>query len=854
MLKTTLAGLRAHKLRLGLTAFSIVLGVAFVCATLSLSNALQTSFDSIINSQGTKVAVVVHGHNDPGGSNGGFSDATVPVPDSLLSTVSGVSGVSAAEGFIFRSGATPLNQSDKPLRVSNGAPQFLGSWLNTPEISPFPLRAGTPPTQPNDVDIDATTARIFNIKVGQSIDYVFNGGEKQKFVVSGIVGYGTSDTLNGAIISLFRIDVAQNEAGIPGHYDSIQVAADSGLTQSVLRDRIASQLPKYAEAQTEANVQGQQTQSIDSVFSIIRTVLLAFALVALFVGSYIIVNTFSILIRQRTRELALLRAMGATPGQVFRSVLLEALITGLLASAVGCAVSVLLAHGLYATLSTAGGAPKADLVLQGSTILIGVGLGTVITVIASILPARKASRVSPVEAIRDAGDTAQPLGRKRIVGSVISTFAGAGLMAIGLFTGISNAWIFLVAGILVVYLSVSSLAPLAVAPISGTLGRPIARFRGTPGKLARMNSIRAPRRAAATAAALMIGVSLVVGVAVLISSLKESTTVALQDSVLADYIVLANGSGARDGGINAATASNIAMDSHFSAVSDIKVGTILVGGSSTSVFAMDASNYQQLLRFDVTAGSSSSLGDANTIFVDQQTASDNHWKAGDIVPVTFPQKNITVNEHIGCIYAANALLTGYVISTSQYKQYFLEQGSTIILAKGAPSVSHGQGLAAINHDILRYPTLRAFDAAAFLALENKQFDSLNNTIDVFLLMAIIIASLGIVNTLALSIIERTRELGLLRAIGLTRSQTRTMIRWESVLIAFLGLVLGSILGIAMGAAVVKALASTGINHISIPFGSLVVYAIAALIVGLLAAILPARHASRINVLEAITME
>ncbi|MBV8301929.1 MAG: ABC transporter permease, partial [Candidatus Dormibacteraeota bacterium] len=398
--KATIAGLLAHKLRLALTAFAIVLGVAFVAATLTLSNGLQTTFDNIFNTTSTGVAVVVRGHVEAGGQNGGFGDAHRPVPTSLLAVVQQVNGVSAAEGIVFRAGATLLDPSGKPYASGGGPPQFATNWINNASLSPYHLRSGSPPTQANDVVIDAGTAATHHITVGQQVQYVINGGQKQTFNVSGIAGYGNSNSLAGATISLFRIDVVQQELGLQGKYDEIDVAATSGLTQTELRDRIAANLPSYAEAATEATAIGEQVSGIDSFFSILRTILLVFALIALFVGSYIIINTFSILIAQRTRELALLRALGATRGQVFRMVLVEALITGVLASAVGVFAGLGLAHLLYSALSSLGsGLPKADLVLQGSTVVIGLVLGTVITVVASVLPARKASRVSPVEAI-----------------------------------------------------------------------------------------------------------------------------------------------------------------------------------------------------------------------------------------------------------------------------------------------------------------------------------------------------------------------------------------------------------------------------------------------------------------------
>ncbi|MBV8301382.1 MAG: FtsX-like permease family protein, partial [Candidatus Dormibacteraeota bacterium] len=597
---------------------------------------------------------------------------------------------------------------------------------------------------------------------------------------------------------------------------------------------------------------GEQVSGIDSFFSILRTILLVFALIALFVGSYIIINTLSILIAQRTRELALLRALGATRGQVFRMVLIEALITGVVASAVGVFAGLGLAHLLYSALSSLGsGLPKADLVLQGSTVVIGLVLGTVITVVASVLPARKASRVSPVEAIREAGDQAQPLGTRRIVLGVVVALLGVVGIALGLFAGTSVAFQLLGLGALLLYLGVSSLAPLTVVPIAGVLGVPIEKLRGMPGKLARTNAIRAPRRAASTAAALMIGVSLVVGIAVLTESAKASTAVALQQALKADYMVFAAGG---QGTINPTTTAALAKDPHFANVDDLKSGTILINGSSTSVFAANPADYQDFFSLDVASGDPSSLSNPDTIFLDQTEASNHGWTVGDTIAVNFPQAGVTVNERIGCIFNPNAITTGYMISSQQYAQYFPEPQTFIILLRAAPGVSHNAGLAALKQDLTAFPTLKGYDSASFLALQSQGLDQLTSAVDVFLVMAIVIAALGIVNTLALSIIERSRELGLLRAIGLTRSQTRTMVRWESVLIAFLGLILGIIVGIGLGVAVVRALAFTGLGHISVPFVQLLWYAVGALVIGLLAAILPARRAARLNVLEAISAE
>ena len=852
MLKATFAGLLAHKLRLSLTALAIVLGVAFVCATLILSNGLQAGFDNIFKTSGTQVSVVVRGHLEQGGSNGGFADAHRPVPASLLQTVRGVDGVTEAEGIVFRAGASLLDPSGKPYATGGGPPEFATDWIPPGPLSPYHLLAGAPPAAADQVVIDAVAARTHHISLGDRISYVFNGGPKQSFTVSGITGYGSSDNLQGASISLFQLETVQRVLNLQGEFDSIEVAAQSGTTAVEMRDRIAKSLPGYAEAVTGADAQQEQISGIDSFFSILRTILLVFALVALFVGSFIIVNTFNILIAQRTRELALLRALGASRAQVFRLVLIEALVVGAVGSLVGCFAGLGMAHLLYSTLSSVGGGlPKADLSLDGGTFALGMGLGVAITVAASVLPGRRASRVAPVEAIREATDTAAPMTRGRILIGALLTLAGAVLIGVGLFSGSSNIFYFLGAGALIGFIGIAMLAPLTVLPVAGTLGMPVQTLRGTPGKLARLNAIRAPRRTAATAAALMIGVSLVVGIAVLTESAKASTDAAVKGSISADYIVLSTGG---QGFINIATVDALAKDPSFATVTDVRSGTILVDNSSTQTLALDPATYQATYHLDPASGDVNSLSKPNTIFVDQKQASDHGWSVGDTISVNFPQKGDTVPMRIGCIFNINALASGYVISTQTYDTYFTEKQAFVILIKDAPQVSFSAAGAALNHDLAAFPTLKAYNTTDFLALQAQQLDQLTSIINVFLVMAIIIASLGIVNTMALSIIERTRELGLLRAIGLTRSQTRTMVRWESILIAVLGMVLGAVIGVILGIAVVRALGPLGVGHIAIPVGPLVTYLLAAIVIGFVAAILPGRRAARLKVLEAIASE
>ena len=862
MLKTTLAGILAHKVRLLLTMFAIVLGVAFVSATLVVSDGLQAVFDHIFTTTGVHVAAVVRGHVVKGGDNGGFAAAHHPIPESLLAQVQAVSGVHEAAGIVFEDGAVLLGPDGQPYPPTQGPPHFGTNWVDTnsgSSVSPYHLRSGAAPTHPNDVVIDAATASAHNIRVGQKVGYVFLGGPREDFVVSGITGYGTADNLAGAPVALFTLATIERVFDYHNTFDQIDASANSGISDSQLRDRIAATMPASAEVATGATVTGEQIAGAEQLVGVIRTTLLVFAAVALFVGSFLIVNTFNILIAQRTRELALLRALGASRGQVMRSVLLEAVITGVVASAVGCAAGVLVAQGLYAAINGLGANfPAITLSINPTTIAIGMTAGTSITALAAILPAYKATRVAPVEALREATQAATPLGRPRITTGALLTLAGSGLFGLGLFAGTGIPLQLLGAGAVVAFVGIALLIPLAVTPVAGLLGLPIQAWRKVPGKLARLNSIRAPRRTASTAAALMIGVALAAGTGVLVDSLKVSATVVINDFIRADFVVLPSGGAGGSPAVSTAAATALRKDSaHFSTVVEVRGGTVLVNNVSAGAVALDPATYPKVLNIDVASGDPAAITSANTIMVDQQEASAHGWKVGDTIPVEFPQSdksNTAINEHIGCIFIANAVVSGYVLSEQTYTDNFPAARDQGILLALAPNVSASAGQQAMISDLRGFPTLTGYDKAGFLELNNAEADAISLFADLFLSLAIVIAALGIVNTMALSIIERTRELGLLRALGLSQQQTRTMVRWESVLIAVLGTVLGIAVGTVMGVAAVHALANAGIGHTAVPWDQFGWLALGAVLVGLGAAILPARRAARLNILDAISTE
>jgi putative ABC transport system permease protein len=845
MLGVSLRSLLSHKLRLALTTIAVILGVSFVAGTFILTDTINATFTGIFNTADAGVAVTVHGHAIAGEGKGIGGGQDHPVPTSLLATVRAVPGVKDAVGNIFRNGATLIGTNGKPIG-GNGPPTFGASWITDSGISPYHLRGGKPPTQPTDVVVDAGTAAKNDLAVGQSIAIVFQGGVEQHFTISGIAGYGSSDNLGGATIVLFSEVTAAQVMDTQGKYDSILVSAESGVTDVVLRERIASALPSYAEAETGQQAAQEAEQSTeDTISTFIGTPLLVFAFISLFVGSFLIINTFNILVAQRTRELALLRALGATRAQVLRSVLIEAALTGLVASILGFAVGILIAKAL---LSVFGSASTAGITLLPRTFIVAVLVGTIVTVIAASLPARRATRISPVEALSEALPETQPLPRRRIAIGLVISVLGCAALGVGLFTSSDAKLQFIGAGFLAVFVGVALLAPLLVVPVAIVLGWPVRHLRGAAGMLAGENARRNPRRTALTAAALMIGLALVTMVAVLTDSLRVSTDDAIEGAFRSSFIVFTEGPD-----FSTQAAQMLSADPALSDVTEVRGTSVLIGGSSESIAAIDPTNLGRVLSLNMVSGDASSIASADTAIVDSTEATASNVHVGQMVTFNFPQGS-PLRIRVAGIYTANALVSGYIVSVATMAPQVPTQLDDILLANAAPGVSQSRAEQALDHDVSAFPLLKAMSRSEYRAFVGSSLDSFLNLIYVLLAFAIIIAVLGIANTLILSVLERTREIGVLRALGMTRAQTRSMVRWESVIISLLGAVLGLSVGLGLGIAVTGSLHDLGITEIAIPGQNLAFYAIAAGVFGVFAAIFPTIRASRIDILKAITTE
>ena len=846
MFKVSLRSLLSHKLRLVLTAISIILGVTFVSGTLVLTDTIRNTFEGVLSNVDKGVAVQVKGPA-PATAAGRLSGASLPLPESVLAQVRKVSGVADAVGTVERSGVSLLSNG----QVVGGTDQrtLLGlNWVSDPQLTTFELTSGTAPRTADDVVINARTATDGHLVVGQQIQVSFEASAAQTFVISGIATFGGQSSIASEGFALFTLPTAESLLEANSTFDVIDVSAQSGVTDLQLRDRVAAALSgSSVQVQTGAQAASQTEQNaVTEINLFIGTPLLVFAFIAVFVGSFLIANTFSILVAQRTQELALLRALGATRGQVFTEVITEATLTGILASLAGFFVGIVVADVLIHIFSS-----SAKLSVQLNALIVSLLVGTIITVIAAVAPARRATRIAPVAALRQAEPEIQGLPRTRIGAGLVLFLGGTAGLLQSLFTASAAAGPNLeVLGlsVLAIFLGTALLAPILVRPVATVLGWP-ARLRGAPGRLAGENARRNPRRTALTSAALMIGLALVTAVAVITASLEASINQSIDGTVRAQLVVLDEGSG----GFSPEVATTLRQDPKLADISEIRGTDVLVGDIATGVTGFDTGNIGRVLTFSMTAGSAASIATTNTTIVDSTEAASENIHVGGTVTMTFANGD-KVNMSVGGIYTPDALISGFLVSLDTLNPHLTTARDADIALNPAPGVSLPTAQASLLNDLRAYPQLSGLTRTQYKNLISAGLNTFLNLIYVLLGLAIFIAVVGIVNTLALSVLERTRELGLLRAVGMTRGQTREMVAWESVIIALLGAVLGLAVGSGLGIALVSALHSDGISQTAVPGNNLILYAVAAGLFGIVAAIFPAIRASRVDILRAVTTE
>ena len=844
MLRTTIAGLLARKLRVFTTSIAVLLGVAFMAGSLVLTDTIGKTFDTMFADIYDGTDGYVRGKASIANEMGDESRTRLDL--SVLEAVREVDGVAVAEPTV-QGYAQLVGKDGKAVGNPNmGAPTFGANWSGNDDLNPFTIVDGREPRADDEVVVDKLSADAGKLAVGDATTVLTKTGAEPVTIV-GITKFGELDSPGGATFIGFTQATAERVITAPGEYNGVAVVAEDGVSQTTLRDRIASVLPDTAEVITGEQLTEENQNDLKQAMGFFGTFMATFAAIALFVGAFIIYNTFSILVAQRSRETALLRAVGASRRQVLWSILLEALVVGLVASVLGVVAGIGMAQLLKVLLQGFGiDLPAGGVVLATRTVVTSFVIGVGVSVISAVFPARRASKVPPVEAMRAVALEPSGPSTKRLIGGLAVTAVGAGLIALGL---VGDGGVKVVGlGVPITFLGVAVLGPILAKPATSLIGAPLPSLRAMPGTLARNNAMRNPKRTSGTASALMIGVGLVTFIAVMATSAKHQIDQMVDQDFGADLVIDSGSFGF--GGLSPELASEIGKLPEVDAVAALRQGPIELEGAGQGVAAIDPIATAKMFDFGAVTGSLASLSDPGTIAVQDtfQTPDGRRLQVGDTVQVRFAKTGMQTFT-VGALFeqAFGSVLLGL----PAWEANVADQFDSVIFVLKADGVSLAEAQAAIEEVAAPYPTAKVQNLGEFKESQSAQINQMLGLIYVLLGLAILIAVLGIANTLALSIFERTRELGLLRAVGMTRGQLRSTVRWESVLIALFGTAMGLVIGVSFGSAILLSLADEGLDVLVVPYGQLVVIAVLAALCGVAAAVLPARRAARLDVLGAI---
>jgi putative ABC transport system permease protein len=846
-----LRGLASRKLRSALTAIAILLGVTMISGTLVLTDQIDRAFVQIFQAGNAKIDVVVK--QKPPFEN---VQTSVYLNADVVDEVRQVDGVATAQPFIQSEGYLIAN--GEAMNSTGGAPSFVFSNLPQ-DLNPYTPIAGRLPETSGEVAVAEEIATKGNVKVGSQQQLATQDGIKDVTVV-GILQYGDGDTsLGGSTTVLAPLIDVQQWWALEGKASYIYVKAADGVSQDALKNRIRSALPQQdLIVQTGREDADEQAGILnDLIGKIIRYALLAFAGVAILVGAFIIYNTFSITVAQRTREFAMLRTIGASRRQILGSVIGEAFIIGLIASAAGILLGLALAWGLGKLFGAIGfGLPATGLILSWQTVIVCLAVGIGITVLASIFPALRATKIAPIAALREGATL--PVGRfakfSPVIAVIIGVLGGAG-MAYGLISSGSTTGRLttLAGGAILIFLAVAMLSRYIVRPVVSVLGKPIGWVAGGVGRIASENAARNPARTAVTAAALMIGIGLVVFVTIFVGGIKESFTGAIDSSLKSELTVSARGFG---GTIPAAVLPAVQAVNGVETASPVGGTAIQVGTGAYALIGIDPATLPAVYEFDWDNGANDLLTTLGTdrALVEDTIASDLGLAVGDTVDV-LSISGAKATFTVAGTYTDPTILNGIVVNQPALEP--LLQSNATGLNTLFVRTAAGADVEAVQADVER--ALEKFPTAQVQSNQQQKDEAASgvNTILVIfyalLALSVVISLFGIVNTLVLSIFERTREIGMLRAVGTTRRQLRAMIRWEAVITSIIGGVLGVLLGILFGWAVCKGLESDGLVFV-FPTVQIAIFLVLSIVAGVLAAILPARRAAKLDVLAALSYE
>ena len=888
--RVTLKNLLAKKFRLVLTSIAVILGVAFMAGTFVLTDTLGSVFDTLFTDAAKGVDAVVRA-KEPFKAQGQNPTNTRPtIPQALDAQVAKVPGVALAQGNVFEY-ALVLDKHGK--QIQHQAPTFATGWY--PEahsvnqsltLVAYKGRRGHQPTTSHEVALDIKTAENGGFRIGDQVTITFQTVPPQKFTLSGVTEFGGNpDGLAGATLAAFTPHRAQAVMGLTGKWDYVDVRAKPGVSQTEVRDAIRARLPEIraslGSATTVPPLQAitgdqrakEQANDIKSQLSFFNTFLLVFALIALFVGAFIIYNTFSITVAQRTRELGLMRALGASGRQVVASVAIEAFGVGLFSSIAGLGLGLLVVKPLEWLLSAFGiDLPSGPLQILPRTIVVSVVVGTLVTFFSALSPARRAARVAPIAALRDQA-VSPSSGRRRYVWGTVLSAIGAVLLALGLFGSGDSAPLLVGVSAAVVFIGIAMLSPLIAQPAAKVLTWPAERMKSVTGMLAQQNAMRNPRRTASTAAALMIGLALVSIISIVGESAKATFARAIDDQTKTDFIMAPTNFAPFSP--EAAKEVRSTFQQKFGSsgtVVEWRSGSASVNGSPTLILGLTA-NFRKVSdvpmrgRLDVAAFRDGGVVIRDTAADGKTCVPGNDVKAprvpcrvGRKLPVQFPTSTKLEPVPVAGIYTDDKAVgsntdyfVGFNPNTDQWQQRFTSSLDLFAFIRKPASASTHDVQQVLDRITKRIGGIDATNKAAFKDRQLAQFNQILGLVYVLLLFAVIIALIGIVNTLALSIYERTREIGLLRAVGMTRVQLRRMVRGEAVVVAVFGSLLGLGVGVVFGVSIVQALSSQGIVF-TLPVGQLVVFVVLAGLAGLLAGTPPARRAARLDVLKAVNSE
>ncbi|MFJ4693870.1 ABC transporter permease [Streptomyces sp. NPDC088766] len=852
MLKATLRSFLAHKGRLLLSALAVVLSVAFVAGSLIFSDTVTRTFDRLFAS--TSADLTVEPRDDLKASVP--TGAVQTVPAALAGRVAAVDGVASAHADVSVENITVVDGGNESVGPTSGAPTVATDWYLT-DRSPVELTSGRVPRGDGEAVLDADTAGRKGVRTGDTLTVMAQPGS---FRVE-VVGIATFKTTNpGAALVFLAPEVAATRLlGSADLATGISVQAAAGVADAELKPRVAAALGAGPYDVRTADEQAKSAAAeLGGFLDVVKYVMLGFAGVAVLVGVFLIVNTFSMLIAQRTRELGLLRALGADRRQVRRSVLTEAVLLGLVGSTLGLAAGIGLAAGLIRLMSAFGmNLSTAEMVVGWATPLSAYAVGVGVTFAAACLPARRAAAVSPMAALAD-GDVAgvdRPLKARAVVGAVVGVLGAAALVGCATASRTASAASLLGLGVVLTLIATVVAGPLLVRPVIRVLGAAFPALFGSIGRMSRRNALRNPRRTGATAAALMVGLALVVGMSVASASMSKSFDRQIDETLGADFVI-----------------QNTNLTPFSREVTDRVRGTEGVGVVVRQRFApvavrlpdgervrTTAAGYDrrvdEVARVTYARGNTAAALADGAIGMDVDFAEDHGVRVGSVVPVEFPGGR-TASFRVGALTDQDSaegfgMEGGLVFGIGTVEAYVPGGQDSVLYVNAAAGTDADELRPRLERTLDPYPQVRARDQADYKELVHDQIAVLLHLVYALLGLAIVIAVLGVVNTLALSVVERTREIGLLRAIGLSRRQLRRMIRLESVVIAVFGAVLGLVLGLVWGVCTQRLLALQGMKALAIPWGTIVAVVVGSAVVGVVAALLPALRASRMNVLSAI---